>query len=113
MPNEILRYAYVDTPLPSLEWRCLSDVERHTRVTDALRAGIAALNEVVVIIAAKEDGQIIMNLAESMPAGKRGTLLLDLEEFLKEKIDPGLVVWLTSLGDRNSLRNLRGIEVKL
>lgn len=112
MPNEIQRYAYAGTPSPSLEWRRLSDTERHTRVTDALRAGITALNDAVVIIAAKEDGQIIVNLVESMPASKRGTLLLDLEAFLKETIDPGLVVWLTSLGDRNSLRNLRGIEVK-
>ena len=44
--------------------------------------------------------------------GKRGPLLLDFEVFLKEAIDPGLVVWLEPLGDRNSLRNLRGIEVK-
>ena len=36
----------------------------------------------------------------------------DLEAFLKESIDPGLVVWLEPLGDRSSLRNLRGIEVK-
>lgn len=112
MPNEILRYSYADTPSPSLEWRRLSDAERRTRVMDALSAGTSAFNDAVVIIAAKEDGQIIMDLVESMPAGKRGTLLLDLEAFLKEAIDPSLVVWLKSLGDRNSLRNLRGIEVK-
>lgn len=112
MPNEILKYAYTDTPLPSLEWRRLSDEERRARIMDALSAGPVALNGVVVVIAAKEDGQIILDLTESMPAGKRGTLLLDIETFLKEAIDHGLVVWLKSLGDRNSLRNLRGIEVK-
>ncbi len=112
MISELFKYAYADTPSPSLEWRQLSDAERHARVMDVLRAGTVALKNAVVIVAAKEDGQIIVNLAESMSAGKRGTLLLDLEAFLKEAIDPGLVVWLTSLGDRNSLRNLRGIEVR-
>ncbi len=112
MSNEILKYAYVNTPSPGFKWRQLSDTERRALVADALRAGIAALNDTVVIVAAKEDGQIIVNLVKPMPASKRGTLLLDLEAFLKEAIDRGLVVWLESLGDRNSLRNLRGIEVK-
>lgn len=112
MMSELFRYAYADTPSPSFKWRRLSDAERHTCVTDALKAGIAVLNDAVVIVAAKEDGQIIVNLAEPMSASKRGTLLLDLEAFLKEAIDPAIVVWLTSLGDRNSLRNLRGIEVR-
>ena len=58
------------------------------------------------------DGQVIVNLLESLSADKRGPLLLDLEELLKGSVDPGLVVWLESLGDRSSLRNLRGIEVK-
>jgi hypothetical protein len=70
------------------------------------------MNSAVVIAAAKGDGQVVVNLTESLPAGKRGQLLLDLEEFLKNEIDPGLTVWLEPLGDRNSLRNLRGIEVK-
>lgn len=112
MPNEILKYANSNTPYPGLEWQQLSDIERSTRVINALRAGTTAFNDVVAIIAAKKDGQIIANLVEPISASKRGTLLLDLESFLKEVIDPGLVVWLESLGDRNSLRNLRGIEVK-
>lgn len=112
MQNGMLKYAHADTPSPSLEWRQLSDADRLVRVMDVLRTGIAVLSDAVVIVAAREDGQIIVNLAESMSAGKRGTLLLDLEAFLKEAVDPGLVVWLISLGDRNSLRNLRGIEVR-
>ncbi len=107
-----LKYARTDTPSPSLEWRQLSDAERCTRVIDVLRTGMATVNGVVVIAAAKEDGQIIVNLVEPQSASKRGQLLLDLESLLKEAIDPGLAVWLEPLGDRNSLRNLRGIEVK-
>lgn len=107
-----LMHAKADTPSPSLAWQRLSDAERHARVTDALQNGTAALNSTVMIAAAKADGQITVNLTEPLSAGKRGQLLLDLEEYLKKAIDPGLTVWLEALGDRNSLRNLRGIEVK-
>jgi len=108
-----LAYAKMDTPTPSPAWQKLSDAERHARVMRVLQDGPAALNSAVVIAVAKDDGQVVVNLAESLSASKRGQLLLDLEEFLKKEIDPGLTVWLEPLGDRNSLRNLRGIEVKV
>lgn len=107
-----LKYAKTDTPSPSPSWQKLSDAERHARVMGVLLNGPAALNGIVAIAAAKDDGQVVVNLTESLSASKRGQLLLDLEEFLKKEIDPGLTVWLEPLGDRNSLRNLRGIEVK-
>lgn len=107
-----LKFAQTDTPSPGPEWRKMSDAGRHARVIDAMKTGAAAVYGAVHIAAAKEDGQIVVNLVEPLPAGKRGQLLLDLEAFLKEAVDPGLAVWLEPLGDRNSLRNLRGIEVK-
>lgn len=110
MSNEMLKYADADTPLPGPEWRRLSDAERRSRVENVLRDN-PVFNSIVVVEANK-DGEVIVQLAESMPAGKRGVLLLDLEEFLKRAIDGGLVVWMETLGDKNSLRNLRGVEVK-
>ena len=107
-----LKDAQTNTPSPSLAWQKLSDAERLTLVNDALHAKTAALSSNVVIVSANQDGQIIVNLLESLPAGKRGTLLLDLEAFLKGSIEQSLTVWLEPLGDLNSLRNLRGIEVK-
>lgn len=107
-----LSYANTDTPAPAQAWRQLSDAERLALVNNAIDAKMATLTKILVIVEAKLDGQVIVNLPEPVPADKRGTLLLDLEDFLKESIDPALVVWLESLGDRNSLRNLRGIEVK-
>lgn len=107
-----LIHAKTDTPSPSPAWQQLSNTERRARVMGALQGGSAVLNSVVVIVAAEADGQIIVNLTEPLSASKRGQLLLDLEEFLKKEIDPGLTVWLEPLGDRNTLRNLRGIEVK-
>lgn len=107
-----LKYAETTTPSPGPAWRQLSVAERLTLVTNTLRAEAADSSSVIVVAAAKQDGQIIVNLREPIPATKRGTLLLDFEASLNEAIDPGLVVWLEPLGDRNSLRNLRGIEVK-
>jgi hypothetical protein len=48
-----------------------------------------------------------------LTASVRGSLLLDFEECIKKNIDQGLTVWGEALGDKNSLRNLRGIEVKI
>ena len=42
---------------------------------------------------------------------RKGTILLDLEDYLFSK-DSSIRVWHTPLGDKNSLRNLRGIKIK-
>jgi len=103
-----LTHARSATPSPRPAWRALSDAERLALVTDKVPAHMTNL----IIAAAKPDGQITVSLTAEMPASERGPLLLDLEAHLKNAVDPGLVVWLEPLGDRNSLRNLRGIEVK-
>lgn len=107
-----LEFAHSPTPTPDASWRRLSDRERLQRVEEAV-ARTPTLPGLVSIIEARSDGQVIVGLRVPVPADKRGTLLLDLEADLKQSIDPGLVVWLEPLGDRSSLRNLRGIEVKL
>jgi hypothetical protein len=103
-----LSYATAATPTTGPAWRALSDAERLALVADKLPTGVSD----VIIVAARPDGQITVSLTAVVAASERGTLLLDLEAHLKNAVDPGLVVWLEPLGDRNSLRNLRGIEVK-
>lgn len=90
----------------------MSENQRLARLSDSLAKGMPALEQLIVITAVKDDGQVIVSLKEQLPADKRGTVLLDIEAFLKETVDQGLAVWLEGLGDKNSLRNLRGIEVK-
>lgn len=107
-----LEFASVPTPVPGDIWRTLTDRERLLEVEGALMTQLPALRDLVSIVDAKSDGQIIVSLRVPVPADKRGTLLLDLEGGLKDLIDPGLVVWLEPLGDKSSLRRLRGIEVK-
>lgn len=107
-----LQYAGVDTLRPTPEWVKSSGVERLSRLEEALAASVEKFRRLLLITAAKEDGQVIVNIKEPLSPGDRGTLLLDFEAYLKGTVDPGLTVWVEALGDKNSLRNLRGIEVK-
>ena len=56
--------------------------------------------------------RVFIELNKAVPANERGTLLLDFEKILNENIDEGLNVWCEPIGDKSSLRNLRGIEIK-
>lgn len=107
-----LEFANVATPAPGSSWCQLSAPERLRLVENTLAANPPCRVGLISVIDARSDGQVIVSLLEPVPAALRGTLLLDLEASLKESIDPALVVWLEPLGDKSSLRNLRGIEVK-
>ncbi len=73
------------------------------------------LMEYVDLVEQKKDPDgilnVIVSLKENMPPEKRGTFLLDLEDELC-KVDAMVRVWHTPLGDKNSLRNLRGINLE-
>ena len=105
--------AQTDSPITSLLWRGYSDEVRIEIIRETLGQVGAGFNNLLQVISAKEDGQIVVKILNSLSAGARGTLLLDFEEHLKQSVDDGLTVWAEALGDKNSLRNLRGIEVKV
>lgn len=111
--DRIKHYADVGTPAPGVSWVALDEQQRIDQVLDKLEASPAQFLSRIQVITAKADGQVIVHMKQSLPANQRGPFLLDLEEYLKANIDQALVVWLEPLGDRNSLRNLRGIEVKV
>ena len=52
----------------------------------------------------------VVELRREFPAKERGKILLDLECDLCS-INPRVRVWHVALGDKNSLRNLRGISI--
>ena len=59
-----------------------------------------------------ESGQVLVTLDGKFSASERGVYLLDFERYLKDNIDQGINVWCETIGDKNSLRNLRGIQIK-
>ena len=110
--NPTFANASIETPAPGGAWQQLSPQQRLDAVGQAMRSLSAAQRELVIVADARADGQIIVRLTRTLPASERGPALLDLEDLLKNEVDPALCVWLEPLGDRNSLRNLRGIQVK-
>jgi hypothetical protein len=109
-----IQYADFNTASPSEKWTKLSEAERASLITEALSQVNANKKwiESVFVLSGKQDGQVIISLVQPLPANKRGSFLLDIEAYLKKEVDPALTIWLEPIGDRNSLRNLRGIEVK-
>lgn len=103
-------YPFDDIPAPSEYWISCSDSQRKESLNNLLNETI--YKDYFKIINTKNDGQVIVSFLQSLKASERGTLLLDMENFLKKNIDQSITVWAESLGDKNSLRNLRGIEVK-
>ena len=109
--NKQLENAVLDSPTPSKKWREMSHDDRNFFLNDILSKEVIFYENFEVAYT-KDDGQVIVKMKNSLKASERGTLLLDLEELFKLEIDQGINLWVEALGDKNSLRNLRGIEVK-
>ena len=103
-------YANIDSPITKETWRKLSEFERLELVKDRISASKDF--HVIYPTGAKKYGQVFIKLLDDIPARKRGILLLSFERLLKDGIDQGINVWHEPIGDKNSLRNLRGIEIK-
>ena len=70
------------------------------------------LGEAFTVLRASDEGDVTVRFVAPMDAAERGTALLDAEDKLRAYVEPEIVLWHESLGDRSSLRNLRGIEIK-
>ena len=102
--------ANADAPITQNTWKLMPDIER-----------IKLLNKQMVkkqdymsisINKTTESGQVLVQLDGKFSASERGVYLLDFERYLKDNIDQGINVWCETIGDKNSLRNLRGIQIK-
>lgn len=101
--------AAIATPRVGTEWVNSNNQLR----LDRINAVITGTNFVDFITPTRtfEDGQVYFSFKIQIASSIRGVLLLDLEILLKKEIDNGIVVWCEPIGDKNSLRNLRGIEI--
>ena len=102
-------YATSPTPQVSVNWANLDTQTRLDRINEVL-AG-SKFFETVTPTRTFGDGQIYFSFKKPIPSSMRGNFLLDLELLLKENIDLGVFIWCEPIGDKNSLRNLRGIEI--
>tara|TARA_B100001063_G_C16552700_1_gene446883 strand:- start:202 stop:555 length:354 start_codon:yes stop_codon:yes gene_type:complete len=95
----------------SIEWKAMSDEMRIKKFKIFFEEN-QNFDKIFNLHDIKSDGQIILSFKEIINVKERGGILLDFEEVIKDKIDKGLTVWLMPIGDKSSLRNLRGIEIK-
>lgn len=105
----MLEYANVDSPVVKSGWKEAAPETRLKLVVDALVEN--ALFEVLVPSQARDDGQVYLAMSRTLGASERGILLRAAEAHLKDRVDQGITVWCEPLGDKNSLRKLRGIQV--
>ena len=103
--------AFAPTPVTGTHWKQMPERQR----IDTIAASIAASRAMAgtfSVVSAAPDGQVVVRFLRPVATGARGGMLLDLEELLKAEVEPAITVWLEPLGDRNSLRKLRGLEIK-
>ena len=104
-----LEFAGTPNPVPSSKWVNSSEKERINNINAAMQNFPGY--EQIEIKSALTNGQVSLELNVVMAAKERGFFLLDFEEWIKKMLDTGISIWHVPIGDKNSLRNLRGIEV--
>ena len=110
----IKKIFYSNKPVVSLShnWKNYS-LTQLTENADKIIKDFCVLRDIDLnLISLDIDGNVIVSFIETPSSSVRGGILLDLELELKNKLDVGVVVWHAALGDKNSLRKFRGIEVK-
>jgi len=102
-------FSNVPSPVPSDDWVSLTIGERIDLINKSIQN--FSLNADIDVVEANKGGQVSVIINDTLSADERGPLLLGIEEFLKLNVDNGITVWHVPIGDKSSLRKLRGIEV--
>jgi len=103
-------YFSENTPTPGKIWLNLKESERILLVNDLIIK--LNLSSQILCTRALSSGEVYLRILESIPVAQRLDFFLDLEIELKTIIDEALFLSCEPLGDKSSLRNLRGIKVK-
>ena len=106
-------FSDVSSPVPTDDWQSLTIGERIDFINKSIQDFSLSIDiDIdVVVVEANKGGQISVIINDKLSADERGPLLLGIEEFLKLNVDNGITVWHAPIGDKSSLRKLRGIEV--
>lgn len=97
-----------ESPKPSEKWKNMSRDERIKSIQDMI---VKNNFDALEAFNAFDHGEILLKVIKDLPVNNRGNYLLDFEILLKNKIDKALYVMIEPLGDKNSLRKLRGINI--
>ena len=102
--------ANAETPVTQTTWKLMPDIERIKLLNKQMGQKQDYMS--ISINKTTNSGQVLVSLDGKISARERGIYLLDFERYLKDNVDQGINVWCETIGDKNSLRNLRGIQIK-
>jgi len=100
------------TPNPSDNWVSFSEEEKLNKIRAVLSEFDREWIDKYDVSSARDNGFVVLEFKKSIPVDVRSKYLLDLESLLCNRIESCITIWIAPVGDKSSLRNLRGIEVK-
>lgn len=103
------KFANSETDAISSNWQNLDQDSRISTVIEALEG--SRFSQMFTVSRALESGAVYVTALRPLGPNIRGSTLLDLEAYLKERVEKGISLWCEPIGDRNSLRNLRGVQI--
>jgi len=104
-----LSFANIDSPSTGASWVNMTKDKRVSLLESSIQLFSPQVD--LNVVEAHESGQVSIHINSVIEINDRGEFLLNLEEYLKSTIDIGINIWHEPIGDKSSLRNLRGIEV--
>jgi len=104
-----LSYSNSDSPTTGIKWANMSR-DKRVRVIEA-SIELYSSDIDLRVNDAQDNGQVSITINSVIEINDRGSFMLNLEEYLKRNVDFGINLWHEAIGDKSSLRNLRGIEV--
>ena len=104
-----LSYSNFDSPSTGISWVNMTNDKRISLLEASIQLFSPQID--LKVVEAYENGQVSIHINSAIEINDRGEFLLNLEEHLKSTIDVGINIWHEPIGDKSSLRNLRGIEV--
>lgn len=107
-----LTFCNHSTPNPSDNWISISEEEKFIKIRGILSEFDKDWIEKYNVFSARDNGFVVLEFKKSIPVDVRSKYLLDLEALLCNRIEESITIWIAPVGDKSSLRNLRGIEVK-
>ena len=107
-----LAYANTSSPSPSIIWTEVPEEVKLNKIVELLDELDANWNEKYKVISAKNNGFVTIDFLKSIPVSERSNYILSIESELCSRLDDSITIWVAPVGDKSSLRNLRGIEVK-
>jgi hypothetical protein len=107
-----LTFANANGPELSTQWVSLSETNRIEKIKFQLSEIDINWQSKYMVVSARDNGFVFFEFIKSIPVDERANYFLNIETYLCEKVEASITIWFAPVGDKSSLRNLRGIELK-